>query len=47
MTEHRQQQEAKIEDTNNAEVQFQTVDDILEYYGKRHKGLHDSKESVN
>lgn len=37
----------KIEETNHTEVQFQTVDDILEYYGKRHKGLHDSKESVN
>ncbi|MCV4232194.1 hypothetical protein OHJ21_13510 [Virgibacillus sp. LDC1] len=47
MTEHRQQHEAKIEETKNTEAQFQTVDDILEYYGKRHKGMHDSKETVN
>lgn len=47
MAEHRQQHEAKIEETTNTEVQFQTVDDILEYYGKRHKGMHNSKETVN
>lgn len=47
MIDHRQQPEAKIEETKNTEAQFQTVDDILEYYGKRHKGMHDSKETVN
>ncbi|MEC0202098.1 hypothetical protein P4H39_05595 [Paenibacillus lautus] len=47
MTDHRQQPEAKIEETKNTEAQFQTVDDILEYYGKRHKGMLDSKETVN
>lgn len=47
MTEHRQQYETKIEETKNTEVQFQTVDDILEYYSKRHKGMNDSNETVN
>ncbi|CAM3354779.1 hypothetical protein PVOR_22904 [Paenibacillus vortex V453] len=32
---------------DHTEVSFQTVDDILEYYGKRHKEASDSKESVN
>jgi len=47
MTEHRQTSEASIEETKHTEVHFETVDDILEYYSERHKGLHDSSKRMN
>lgn len=47
MTEHTNHHESSSEKNDNADVQFRTVDDILEYYSKRHKGIQDTKESVN
>ncbi|WP_167392991.1 hypothetical protein [Paenibacillus ihbetae] len=47
MTEHTNHYESSNEKNDNTDVQFRTVDDILEYYGKRHKGIQDAKESVN
>lgn len=47
MTEHRQTSEASIEETKHTEVLFETVDDILEYYNERHKGLHETNKRMN
>jgi len=47
MTEHTNHYESNVEKNNDTDVQFRTVDDILEYYSKRHKGIQDTNESVN